>query len=288
MNEIFKKFKNEKMTESEKQTGLNRLQAFMTANPVQSPWYTTFGNKIVSPFQNGMLLHHKMLASAFVLVLLVSVTGGTSIAARYSLPGDILYPVKINVNEKVETFTAYSSEAKATVEAGHVNERLTEAEQLSTVNKLNENTKAEISAQFSQDLKATMTHIETLNSTGNEKSATQVKVNIEASLQKHRDIVNQIISTKKASSRIFNAKMQQPSNNTTQVATPPENQNPIAPQAQTMLMSVQADATTVAATTTTNAAFKMKLGTDTDVNQTQNSTTTPLLDETLNTINFGN
>jgi hypothetical protein len=132
MQNLFKNLKNEKLSDSEKQIMFNRLNSFIEENPIQTVWYKNIGNKIVSPFQDGFLLHHKMLASAFVIVILVSATGGTSIVANSSVPGNLLYPVKINLNEKVETFTAISSEAKAVVEAKHINERLSEAEILST------------------------------------------------------------------------------------------------------------------------------------------------------------
>lgn len=271
MNELFKKIKNERMTPEEKQVGINQLQAFINANPVTSPWYTKFGNKIVSPFTDGIMMHHKMLASAFVLIILVSATGGTSIAARNSIPGDVLYPVKINLNEKVETFTALSPEAKATVEAKHVDERLTEAEQLTEQDKFNNGLKTQVETQFSQDLQNAMIHVNTLNSKGDSKSAKRVKASVENSLQKHKVVVEEILNNK-------NSRLKKVTSKATLI-------NPESPTINTMRVSTFS--ATVAATSTketvdlqTESHTATQIETDDELENER----TPLLDETLERI----
>ena len=50
---------------------------------------------------------------ALSLVLVVLVGSGTAVAAQAALPGELLYTVKVNVNERVAGALAVSTEAKA-------------------------------------------------------------------------------------------------------------------------------------------------------------------------------
>lgn len=275
MTNLFKNFKNERMTESEKQTVFNELKTFIAKNPISSPWYKKVGNSIASPFQNDFMLHHKMLATTFVVIILVSATGGTSIAAKYSIPGDILYPVKINLNEKVETFTAISPEAKATVEARHVGERLTEAEQLSNENKLNDKIKTQLEVKFSQDLQNTMAHVNALNTSGDKESAKKVKVNIENSLQRHKDTVNELLNnrTLKLNKTVSNPEISPKAMMMSAPANEPENE----PKIDTFSATIQATTTLIE----NIESDKSKIEATTTISHEEEDEETPLLNETL-------
>ncbi len=198
MNDLLKKMKEVKMTDAEKQKGFDVLKSFITQNQnVHSPYgmllVQKISSRIKSSYQEDFFFSHKLFASAFVIVFLISLTSGTSIAAKYSLPGDILYPIKINLNEKLESFTSLSTLEKAVVEARHVQTRLVEAEELDTLNRFDGDQKIEFDAQFKQDLESTITHINTLTASGETKTANEVKAGVEISLQKHKNIVNKIL-----------------------------------------------------------------------------------------------
>ncbi len=270
MKDIFKQYNNEKMTAEEKQSVLNEINIFIKQNPTKTPWYTTLENKIISPFQDGLLLHHKMLASAFVIIILVSATGGTSIAARYSVPGDILYPVKINLNEKMGTFTAVSPEAKATVEAQHINERLSEAEKLSTENKLSETIKTQLESKFSLDLQNTMAHVEKLNSNGDSKKADQVKADIEKSLQKHKEMVDKILENSRSRS---GRSLQKTSTK-------------MRPEATRVTTPMSAFSAEISTSTATTSSVNQEMNYDQIEKESKDNkeNKTPLLDETLKKI----
>jgi hypothetical protein len=188
---IFNDIKKEKMSQAEKEVGLNRLQAFMRSEEksVVSPWH--------SPLSFNYVVHMKY-ATSFALVLLVFVLiGGTSVLARFSLPGDLLYPVKINLNEKVESFTATTPEQKALVEVGHIDTRLLEAEKLQTSSNLSDVAKTAIETQFKSDLGDAMVRVGKLDNSGKSDEAQKIEVKIENSLQKHKEIVGRILEKKK-------------------------------------------------------------------------------------------
>lgn len=264
MNNIFKKINNAKLTESEKQTGFNRLQVFIRNNPENGPVTKNFTEKILSPFHDGLFLHHKILAATFAFIIIIGATGSTSVVANKSVPGDALYAFKINLNEKVETLTAISPESKANIEAKHVNERLMEAEQLTAVNKLDDGLRAKIEQQFVSDLQNTMIHVDTLNTNGGSNQAKQVKANIEKTLQKHKDIVGKILDNKKRSKTS---------------TTPAE---PAVMMMSAKIIEDTASSTQTTSTTTevreTNRVRKMT------ESKNELSEDTPLLNETLNKI----
>ncbi len=198
MKNFFKKTSQQKMTSSEKKAVLNSLKSFMMKHPAHSTEQKGFAYKfttaIKSPFHNRLFQGHRtLIGSLAVVILLVSVTGGTSSIAQYSLPGDLLYPVKINFNEKVESFVSFDTQSKALIEVKHLDTRLAEAETLNTTNKLEGSRKDLVEMQFTKDLKSTINHINSLNSEGNTKNANKIKVKIETSLIKHKGVIDRIL-----------------------------------------------------------------------------------------------
>lgn len=84
-----------------------------------SVWYTVF-------FIRSKRLTMPMLAIAAILL----VGGGTSFAAQGSVPGDMLYPIKVGVNENVRSALAVTAESEARLQAQLLTERVREAEEL--------------------------------------------------------------------------------------------------------------------------------------------------------------
>lgn len=93
------------------------------------------GRTIPALLQFAHLRSRFMIAGMAALALMV--TGGTSYAAQGSVPGDTLYPVKVEVNETVRSAFAFSNEAKAVLQAKLAAERLEEAETLAARGQLN-------------------------------------------------------------------------------------------------------------------------------------------------------
>ncbi len=84
--------------------------------------------------------------AAIALVALLG--GGTSFAAQGALPGDVLYPVKVNVNEEVRAALTFSSEGKTELNAERAAVRLDEAEKLAAQNRLTAQAKAQVEENF--------------------------------------------------------------------------------------------------------------------------------------------
>lgn len=111
------------LTESEHASMRGFLVAHMDAHPlpIRSPYLRVF--RYVSPIRKDML---RPFAYAFSALLIIST--GTAAAAEGALPGDVLYAIKVNVNEKVQgAFIGHSPEAKAAFALEIADRRLAEA-----------------------------------------------------------------------------------------------------------------------------------------------------------------
>lgn len=181
--EIFKKIKKETLTPEEKLDGLSKLKNFIIEHPVE------IKTSIKSPFWRVFLTKQRPFALSSLALLLIFITGGTAIASNYSLPGDILYPIKRNVNERVEMVVAIGTKAKTEVKIKHAVERLKEAEILSEQNRLDEQDQDEIDKDFSAEAIEVSRDITKLKDSGREEEAEEVDVKLDIALEKHKIIM---------------------------------------------------------------------------------------------------
>lgn len=98
---------------------------------------------------NFNFLHTKVLVP-LSLVLVVLVSSGTAAAAQGTLPGDLLYPVKVSFNEAVEVALATTPVARAEVSAKLAERRVEEAESLAARGELSPEVGEELAANFEE------------------------------------------------------------------------------------------------------------------------------------------
>ena len=96
-----------------------------------------------------VFLSPRYLVPLFV-VLVVFIGGGTTSAAQGALPGDLLYPVKVSINEKVEVALAQTPAAKAEVQVRLAERRVDEARELSVRGRLDEKTAKILTDDFDE------------------------------------------------------------------------------------------------------------------------------------------
>lgn len=102
------------LTSEEKLELFNNLRTYSNTHGVQSPF-------------NIFARQSFVYASMFALLI---GTGATSFAAENSLPGDILYPIKTNVNEEVVKTLAFSDTKKAKFTISRIDKRMSELEKM--------------------------------------------------------------------------------------------------------------------------------------------------------------
>jgi hypothetical protein len=122
------KIQNIKMTEREKENILKNILNFsiQEKKQIKSPY------SFLSTFQKN---HFAFYSMATFLILVLS-GGGVAMASQKSLPGDILYTIKVSVIEPINSSIKFSTEEKAKYESGLAKERIIEAETLAYKGKL--------------------------------------------------------------------------------------------------------------------------------------------------------
>ena len=134
LKKLFEKAQEVSMTPIERVALAERIRALPRAT--RSPY----------SFFTIRLIHQGVAA-----VLIMSLAGvGTAFAASAALPGDVLFPVKINVNERVESLLAVTSQAQAQIAIEQATRRLDEAEELIQKGRLTEEVTREIEDNFTQ------------------------------------------------------------------------------------------------------------------------------------------
>jgi hypothetical protein len=117
------------------------------ANPSPYAQYIISAKKFFSG-QLGTINRTKLLRSFALGCLIFICATGTTYAANTSLPGDLLYPIKVSVNEPIERALAFGPTAKAQVAVRQAVERVKEASELSMSGKIDPATQDLISAEI--------------------------------------------------------------------------------------------------------------------------------------------
>ena len=129
---------------------------------------------------------------AITLIITILLGGSASFAAERALPGDALYPVKIEMNERVRAWAAVSNEAQAEWQTRVVERRLEEAETLAAENRLTIDARSRIEANFEEHADRVEERIAALEASNNSTAAADVSSKFEVSLQAHANILERL------------------------------------------------------------------------------------------------
>lgn len=173
---IFKQFIEGKINEKE------ALKLRRTSKKIKSPYFYN----VKTLFTSASMSFKKKVLVPLVAILIFSFAGGTALAANESLPGDVLYPIKININEKIEALIASPGKAKAKVAAEHAINRLEEAERLAEKGRLHSIIQAELTQSFVSNTK----RVDEEND--DDKSILEIKADFESSLESHHRLIKDI------------------------------------------------------------------------------------------------
>ena len=138
-----------------------------------------------------LLNERKISMPAIILILVMTLSGGTAFAAQGSAPGDILYPVKINVNEKVRTALAVNTEAKAELGIDMAEDRLEETEKLAAKNELKAEVRDRLADNFARHAEAVKERIAEMTEK-NPEAASKLQSRFEVSLSAHEQILSRL------------------------------------------------------------------------------------------------
>lgn len=196
MNQDFEKFietaqKISLGTEDRRQIRKDML-AFMQANPVRNAGLGRQGIQQRSGLSLLLIKFTKPMPIALIVLLLLG--GGVSAAAENSLPGDMLHPIKVEINEKVRAALALSASSKANWEVRLAERRLEEAEELSakTGTEIKTDVMARIEANFDHHADRVKDRIAKFGVEGKTELAANLSSKFEASLRAHDEILERL------------------------------------------------------------------------------------------------
>lgn len=194
IHELFGTAKEISLTPEEKRQGAIDFHNFMKENPngetsILSPY-------VISAFR--FVKQRQVVMVALVLFLILGGAGGTVLAAKSSLPGDLLYTIKINVNEKLEMALAVDTESQARVAVKHAIERIEEVEKLAMEDKIDESNQESIKESLALQSKKASENILKLKVEGNIDAAIGISSDFENSLSNHKKNLEDIAQSKKA------------------------------------------------------------------------------------------
>lgn len=121
-----------------------RLVAYMEYHPLpQSAMQQSTKSEFVTETYRRVEVKTSLIASfvgSFAVLLLIIVP----VAAERAVPGDVLYPVKVNFNEEIRSTLAVSPYAKVEWETKRLERRIAEARLLASEGRLTEDVEAEV------------------------------------------------------------------------------------------------------------------------------------------------
>jgi hypothetical protein len=192
MKNLKQQTENIRMTPEEK----NAMRARIFRVPKPSPY---------------VIFNFQFISRAVAVLLILSLGGGgVAYAAEGSLPGQPLYPVKVNVVEPVQVALAPTTAAKAGVYAQLAQTRVEEAETLASQGDLDATATQELSQNFdTQVTNADALSLQVANT--DPAAAADIQTSLSASLEAHSSILSQIGdrdgSTTQKESRAFAAQV---------------------------------------------------------------------------------
>lgn len=166
----------------EKDTIRRRLHSYVAQHPVKGELsHTWLSTLLLRPLP------------AFLAVALL-VGSGVAYGAKGALPGDPLYPMKVNVSEPFQGMFYVSQEAKLTWETSLAATRLKEAEQLAMQGRLDASTQVQITSRVEAHTHRITTKVKELQEKNDidARIAANVSAELESSLQAHQQVLNEL------------------------------------------------------------------------------------------------
>lgn len=144
-------------------------------------------HSVFTLFTNSQL---RIMKATLLIALLVG-AGGTSFAAQGAVPGDLLYPVKVHVNENVRSALTVGADAEAQLQADILSERLQEAQTLAARGKL----EGEVAATVSTSIAAQVKKAVEVSGEAHTDTAASVRADITQALATFSENINAMDSS---------------------------------------------------------------------------------------------
>lgn len=165
------------MTALEKE--MRKCEPVVSPYAVRTPYYFRFSFKSVSV---GRMV--SVVAFSFVFIL-----GGLSFASADSLPGDILYPIKINITESIEEQLTFTPEKKIALRQKRIEDRFMEVEKLIKEKRITPENLSIAQSEIQIEKEKIKEDIEEINK-ANPEVAVEAKIELEDTINKRQETID--------------------------------------------------------------------------------------------------
>ena len=184
------------MTAAEKGSMLSRILAAGAGVPAPDK---TYSMPIMSPwrfysFRSWMREHGTVSVSLAIIVIFGLSGGGVALAAEGSLPGDLLYPVKVNITEPVRQVLAPTTLDRAELAVRFAVQRVKEAEALVSSGHLDTAKQAKITGLIDTETKVLNNTLHTV-ALVNPVAAADIGKDFDKKMREHADKLDGLTRT---------------------------------------------------------------------------------------------
>jgi hypothetical protein len=188
-------FRRPRLSRAEKSAIRTALAAYVAAHPVRKPisvrhtGHAAIFAGLAQLFNRRSKVFHALVASLGLFFF----CGTVAFGAEQSLPGDLLYPVKLSFNETVEGALKRTPEAQAAFELTRTERRLEEAEALRRRRPALEATaKTYVRTELAQSRERLSVLIEQMEDAGNHQAAASLMTNLQRIVSARADVVSEL------------------------------------------------------------------------------------------------
>ncbi|HYC34467.1 MAG TPA: DUF5667 domain-containing protein [Candidatus Paceibacterota bacterium] len=157
---------------------------------------------VKSPYVFPGFFKPEQLRFVYAAIAVFLVTGGTALASLDSVPGDILYPVKTHIVEKVPDAFAWTSEAKARRNSKKFEERVKEFEVLAEKGRLDEKTAEQIDTEVRKELDAFSRNVQRIEN--KEEKRRKLDDELLHKIEEHEERLEKIKEENRSDNRVLN------------------------------------------------------------------------------------
>lgn len=177
-----KKLQHIQLSEAEHVDVRNELSSYIDNNaPVVSSWVG-----ILSPLQ-------QIKKSALVMAMFFFVIGGISLSAEEAVPGDSLYAVKVNVNERFMRIASLNNDVLVAQNQSRItSRRIAELEELAARGTLDSQVSQRLTTAISQHTQSAREHIKAASDAGEVSTALSLETELVSTLNTHGDILEKL------------------------------------------------------------------------------------------------
>lgn len=189
LEQQFKQLTQDTVLSTDERTEMrDRLVQYMELRPDRAAQKSSVAVSPANTFDTFLRFvgaHH--LPSALIVALLVSSAGVSAVAAS-ALPGDLLYPIKVGVNEEVKSAFVFTPESEAAWNKERLSRRLEEAATLAVAGKLDGSRKEEVSRLLKEQTERTNESVREVEET-DPVLALEVSSDVEDTFEVHEAIL---------------------------------------------------------------------------------------------------